>query len=382
MISGWTEEHDELREVARRFLADKSSSEAVRAQADEGAAGDPAVWRQMAEQLGLQGLVIPEEYGGAGMGPIELGVVLEEMGRSLYVGPYFSTIALATQTLTSCADEAARERWLPGIADGSLTATVAIADDAFTFDAGSVATTATEVRVESGPVWTLTGTKAFVIDGATADLVLVAARVGAEIGLFAVEGDVRGLTREPLPTVDVTRAVARLELDRVPATRIAGDATSVLARAGDLAAAALSAEQIGGAAAALEMAVEYAKIRVQFDRPIGSFQAIKHRCADLLLAVESGRSAAFFASALLADDDPEAPVAASVAQAWCSDAYTKSSRENIQIHGGIGYTWECDAHLYLRRATASDVLLGAPAAHRARIADLVGMRHDSDRPDA
>lgn len=373
MISGWTEEHDELREVARRFLADKSSSEAVRAQADAGAAGDPAVWRQMAEQLGLQGLVIPEEYGGAGMGPIELGVVLEEMGRSLYVGPYFSTIALATQTLTCCADEAARERWLPGIADGSLTATVAIADDAFTFDAGSVATTATEVRVESGPVWTLTGTKAFVIDGATADLVLVAARVGAEIGLFAVEGDVRGLTREPLPTVDVTRAVARLELDRVPATRIAGDATSVLARAGDLAAAALSAEQIGGAAAALEMAVEYAKIRVQFDRPIGSFQAIKHRCADLLLAVESGRSAAFFASALLADDDPEAPVAASVAQAWCSDAYTKSSRENIQIHGGIGYTWECDAHLYLRRATASDVLLGAPAAHRARIADLVGM---------
>lgn len=373
MISGWTEEHDELREVVRRFLADKSSSEAVRAQADAGAAGDLAVWRQMAEQLGLQGLAIPEEYGGAGMGPVELGVVLEEMGRALYVGPYFSTVALAAQTLTSCDDPAAREAWLPGIADGSVTATVAVADDAFTFATDSVVTTATETPGESAPDWTLTGTKAFVVDGATADLVLVAARVGAEIGLFAVEGDARGLTREPLPTVDVTRAVVRLELDQVAATRIAGDARAVLARAGDLAAAALAAEQVGGAAAALEMAVEYAKIRVQFDRPIGSFQAIKHRCADLLLAVESGRSAAFFAAALLAEEDAEGPVAASVAQAWCSDAYSQASRENIQIHGGIGYTWECDAHLYLRRATASDVLLGAPAAHRARIADLVGM---------
>jgi alkylation response protein AidB-like acyl-CoA dehydrogenase len=373
MISGWTEEHDELREVARRFLTDKSSSEAVRAQIDNAAAGDVAVWRQLAEQLGLPGLAIPEEYGGAGMGPVELGVVLEEMGRALYVGPFFSTVALAAQTLTSCTDDDARARWLPGIADGSVTATVAIADDAFTFDTSALVTTATEVRGESGPVWTLTGTKAFVLDGATADLVLVAARVGDEVGLFAVEGSALGLTREPLATVDLTRAVARLELDRVAATRIAGDIGAVLGRAGDLAAAALSAEQVGGAAAALEMAVEYAKIRVQFDRPIGSFQAIKHRCADLLLAVESGRSAAFFAAALLADDDPEGPVAASVAQAWCSSAYSRASRENIQIHGGIGYTWECDAHLHLRRATASDVLLGAPAAHRARIADLLGM---------
>ncbi len=369
MISGWTEEHDELREVARRFLADKSSSEAVRAQAELGATGDTAVWRQMAEQLGLQGLVVPEQYGGAGMGPVELGVVLEEMGRTLYVGPFFSTVALAAQTLTSCSDESTRERWLPGIADGSITATVAIADDAFTFDTSAVSTTATPV----GATWTLNGTKQFVVDGATADLVLVAARAGDEIGLFAVEGPATGLTREPLPTVDITRAVARLDLVDVAATRIEGDAGEILARAGDLAAAALAAEQVGGAAAALEMAVEYAKIRVQFDRPIGSFQAIKHRCADLLLEVESGRSAAFFAAALLADDDSEGPVAASVAQAWCSAAYSRASRENIQIHGGIGYTWECDAHLHLRRATASDVLLGAPAAHRARIADLVGM---------
>ncbi|MCW2866679.1 MAG: acrC5 [Marmoricola sp.] len=373
MISGWTEEHDELREVVRRFLAGKSSSDAVRAQIDAGAVGDPAVWRQLAEQLGLQGLAVPEEHGGAGMGPVELGVVLEEMGRALYVGPFFSTVALATQTLTSCSDAAAHQRWLPGIANGSVTATVAIADDSFTFDTSALTTTATELPGGSGPGWTLSGTKAFVVDGATADMVLVAARVRDEVGLFVVEGSALGLTREPLPTVDLTRAVARLELDRVGATRITGDVESALARAGDLAAAALAAEQIGGASAALDMAVEYAKIRVQFDRPIGSFQAIKHRCADLFLAVESGRSAAFFAAALLAEEDPEGPVAASVAQAWCSPAYSRASRENIQIHGGIGYTWECDAHLHLRRATASEVLLGAPAAHRSRIADLVGM---------
>jgi alkylation response protein AidB-like acyl-CoA dehydrogenase len=370
MISGWTEEHDELREVARRFLAEKSSSEAVRAQAEQGATGDPTVWRQMAEQLGLQGIVVPEEQGGAGMGPVELGVVLEEMGRALYVGPFFSTVALAAQTLTSCSDGAARERWLPGIADGSITATVAIADGALTFDVAAVTTTATQTAAGT---WTLSGTKQFVIDGATADLVLVAARAGDEVGLFAVDGAAAGLDRDPLPTIDSTRAVARLDLNDVVATRIDGDANVILARAGDLAAAALAAEQIGGAAAALEMAVEYAKIRVQFDRPIGSFQAIKHNCADRLLEVESGRSAAFFAAALLADEDSEGPVAASVAQAWCSTAYSRASRENIQIHGGIGYTWECDAHLHLRRATASDVLLGAPAAHRARIADLVGM---------
>jgi alkylation response protein AidB-like acyl-CoA dehydrogenase len=367
MISGWTEEHDELRDVVRRFLADRSSSEAVRAQAEAGAAGDPAVWRQLAEQLGLTGLAIPEEHGGAGMGPVELGVVLEEMGRTLYVGPYLSTVALAGQTLTAAGEAGAP--WLPGIADGSLTATVAVSDRALSFDTSDVAVGA----VEASEGWTLTGTKAYVVDGATAGLILIAAKAGDELALFAVEGDAAGVTRTPVPTVDITRAVARVELDAAPAVRLDCDAEAVLARASDLAAAALAAEQVGGASAALEMAVEYAKMRVQFGRPIGSFQAIKHQCADLLLQVESGRNAAFFAAALLAEGDDEGPVAASVAQAWCSTAYTRTSKQNIQIHGGIGYTWEHDSHLHLRRATASDVLLGAPRAHRSRIADLVGM---------
>ncbi|WP_197517879.1 acyl-CoA dehydrogenase family protein [Mycobacterium sp. E796] len=373
MISGWTEEHDELRAVLRRFLADKAPLSAAHAAAEGDATGDAAVWAQMAHQMGLQGLVVPELYGGSGGGPVELGVVMEEMGRALYVGPFYSTVALAAQTLVCIDDEVARRRWLPEIAAGTLTATVAVADDALTFDTATVATTAAESDVVDGAAWTVTGVKEFVVDGATADLILVAARVGEQMGLFAVAGDAPGLQRDPVPTIDFTRAVARVSLDGAAAVRVGGDVTEVLSRAGDLATAALAAEQIGGAGAALDMAVEYAKMRVQFDRPIGTFQAIKHRCADLLVAVESGRSAAFFAAALLAENDPDGALAASVAKAWCSAAYTKASKENIQFHGGIGYTWECDAHLYLRRATASDVNLGAPAVHRRRIAELVEM---------
>ncbi|CAN5545987.1 acyl-CoA dehydrogenase family protein [soil metagenome] len=355
MITGWTEDHDELRAVVRRFLADRSPSEAVRAAAEAGAAGDRDVWAQMAEQLGLQGLAVAEEHDGAGMGPVELGVVLEELGRVLYVGPYLSTVAFAGQALTASGDAEAQARWLPGIAAGALTATVALSES--------------DVEATSDTV--LSGTARFVVDGATAGLVLLF--VGDS--LYAVDttaGDPAGLTRRPQPTVDPTRALADLYLVDVPAERIAG-ADDLRSRVTDLAAAALAAEQVGGASAALDMAVGYAKERVQFGRPIGSFQAIKHACADLLIAVESARSAAFFAAVLLADGDPEGPVAASVAQSWCSASYTKAAKQHIQVHGGLGYTWEHDAHLHLKRAKVSELLLGSPVEHRARIADLVGI---------
>ncbi|MCF8587311.1 acyl-CoA/acyl-ACP dehydrogenase [Gordonia sp. HY366] len=353
--------------MVRRFLAETSPTERVRELAEAGAAGDPVVWRQMASQLGLQGIAIPEQYGGSGMGPVELGVVMEELGRALYVGPFFSTVVLAGQTLTTCSDEAAQARWLPGIADGSLTATVAISDRDLGFDPTSVSTSAK--RGASG--WVVSGTKRFVVDGATADLILIAARADDGIGLFAVDGSDPAVRAAAVGTLDSTRAVATVELVQAPATRIDADGLDTIARSAGLAAAALAAEQIGGASAALDASVEYAGIRVQFERPIGSFQAIKHRCADLLVQIESGRSAAFFAAALLADGDPEGAVAVSAAAAWCSTAYSKASKENIQFHGGIGYTWECDAHLHLRRATVSTVVLGSPAEHRARIADLM-----------
>jgi alkylation response protein AidB-like acyl-CoA dehydrogenase len=214
-----------------------------------------------------------------------------------------------------------------------------------------------------------------VLDGHTASLILVAARAGDGIGLFAVEGSASGLTRTPLSTMDQTRKQARLELSGVPARLIGseGDGWRILGKTLDLAAIALAAEQVGGAQLCLEMAVQYAKDRVQFGRPIGSFQAIKHKCADMLLEVESAKSAAYYAGWAAAEDNDEVPVVASLAKAYCSDAYFHAAAENIQIHGGIGFTWEHDAHLYFKRAKSSELLFGDPAYHRELLAQRIGL---------
>ncbi|WP_067855895.1 acyl-CoA dehydrogenase family protein [Nocardia shimofusensis] len=370
MSGGPTEEHEELRGVVRRFLSEKSDLTRARALVEAGEYRDEAVWTQLAGQLMVQGIAVPERYGGAGYGPVELGIVLEEMGRFLSVAPYFATVALAGQLLTSCSDAAARETWLPGIASGSMTATVAIGDDTGEIAADAVTT----VAEREGDGWRLTGTKRFVIDGTTADLLIVAALTDGVVTLFTVAGGATGVRREPLPNLDPTRPLATVEFSGAPAVRIADDATTLLPRVADLAAAALAAEQAGGAAAALDTAVEYARVRVQFDRPIGSFQAIKHRCADLLLEVESARNAAFAATSLLATGDPEGPLAASLAAAWARRTFTHVAKENIQILGGIGFTWEHDAHLFLKRAKAGEMLLGTTARHRARVGALAGIR--------
>jgi len=367
----FTEEQEELRASVRRFLTDKADSEAVRRWAESDEGYDAALWQQMAGQLGLQGLAVPEEFGGAGYGLVELGIVLEEMGRTLLPGPFFGSVLLAGQALLHAGDEEYRARWLPGIAEGTLTATVAISEEQGGSALESIATTAT--RADAG--WSLSGTKMFVVDGASADLVLVVARADDGLGLFAVEGNAAGVTRTRLDALDMTRRLGRVELADAPAQRISGDgdATELVQRVLDLAVVGLAHEQVGGAAKCLETAVEYAKIRVQFDRPIGSFQAIKHKCADLLLRVESARSAAYSAAWAAAEDLDGLPVAAALAGSYCSEAYTHAAKENIQIHGGIGYTWEHDAHLYLKRAKSSELLFGTPGRHRARLADLVGI---------
>lgn len=356
-------EHDELRSSVRRFLTDKSPGEAVRHWMASEDGFDPAVWRVTAEQLGLTGLAVPEEYGGAGGGPAELGVVLEETGRALLPSPFFATVALAGQALTEAGPDAAR--WLAGIADGSLTATLAVAEEAGSWRPDDVS-----AIVAGGK---LSGTKMFVIDGASAALLLVIARDEAGLGLFAVEGATPQVTRTRLDTLDPTRRLGRLDFDGAPAMRVGSPGEDFVRRVLDLAVVALAAEQVGGAQACLDAAVEYAKVRVQFGRPIGTFQAIKHKCADVLLRVESARSAARHAAAIAAGDPAELPVAAALAAAYCAEAYTYAAKENIQIHGGIGYTWEHDAHLHLRRAKSSEQLFGAPAAHRARLAALTGI---------
>ncbi|MEW1826792.1 acyl-CoA dehydrogenase family protein [Streptomyces sp. NPDC088196] len=363
----FTEEQEQLRTTLRRFLADKAPSAAVRRAMDSDEGYDSRLWRQMADQLGLHGLALPEAYGGFGGGPVELGIVLEELGRVLLPSPYFATVALAGQALAASNDEAAKARWLPAIADGSTTATLALAEENGSWQLEDIETSAGH--------GTVSGTKMFVVDGHTADLILVVARTDTGPALFAVDGDAPGVTRTRLETLDPTRRLARVDLEAAPARRVGpdGDASAYLRTVLDLVAVALAAEQVGGAQACLDAAVAYAKVRVQFGRPIGSFQAIKHKCADLLVQVEGARSAADHAAAVAAEGSSELPVSAALAAACCADAFTHAAKENIQIHGGIGYTWEHDAHLYLKRAKSSEQLFGGPATHRARLADLVGI---------
>jgi len=366
MSMTFTEEQDEFRTSVRRFLEQKSSSADVRRLMETDEGYDPAVWQQMAGQLGLQGLALPEEYGGSGYGFIEQIAVLEEMGRALLCAPYFSSVVLAGTAVVQSGDDAANMDLLPGIADGSAIATLAWVENPAEWGTGSLSTTAKR----AGGGYTIDGTKTLVLDGHTASLILVVARAGGGPSLFAVDASASGLTRRKLETLDLTRKVAALEFAATPARLISdeGAAAGILERTLRLAAVALAAEQVGAAQKCLDMSVEYAKLRVQFGRPIGSFQAIKHKCADMLLEVESARSAAYYAAWAAADGSDELPLLASLAKAYCSDAFANAATESIQIHGGIGFTWEHDAHLYYRRAKSAEQFLGSPAEHRDLLA--------------
>jgi alkylation response protein AidB-like acyl-CoA dehydrogenase len=357
-----SDEQEELRRTVRDFLDKKSPEGEVRRLMDTTDGYDPAVWAQMGEQLGLQGLAIPEALGGSGYGFVELAVVLEEMGRRLLCAPYFSTVVLAASALLLSGDDAAQKEHLPGIATGATVATLACTEEGGRWDEAGVNATATPV--DGG--WVVSGVKTHVLDGHVADLLLVSARTAAGVSLFAVRGDAAGLTRTPLTTLDQTRKQARIELVDTPAALVGvdGGGWAVVEQVVERAAVGLAAEQVGGAQRAMEMAVDYAKERVQFGRPIGSFQAIKHKCANLLVEVESARSAAMYASWCAAEGNAELTRAAAMAKSYCSEAYSHAAGENIQIHGGIGFTWEHPAHLYFKRATTSEVLFGGPAHWR------------------
>ncbi|GLW64272.1 acyl-CoA dehydrogenase [Actinomadura rubrobrunea] len=366
-----TEELRELRDTLRRFFADASPSARVRRlmATDEGY--DPRIWAQMAGQLGLQGLAVPERFGGAGYGMRELAVVMEEMGRALVCAPFLSSVVLAGYALLGSGDEDAARDLLPGIADGSAIAALAWMEDE-RWDPDRVRTAA---RPAPGG-WVLDGAKTYVLDGGIADLILVVADREGRRALFAVRGDADGLARTPLPTLDQTRKMARLEFRGAPARPVGAYDPRVM----DLAAVALAAEQLGGMQRALEMTVEYVKVRRQFGRPIGSFQAVKHRCADMFVLVESARSAVAHAADVADGAPEELPVAAALAQAYCSEAFFRVAAETVQLHGGIGFTWEHDAHLYFKRAASSRELLGSPAAHRRRLAELVGITGAAPAP--
>lgn len=358
--------------MVREFLTARSPESETRRLMATTDGYDRDAWSQMAGQMGWQGLAIPEEYGGSGFSFVELALVLEEMGRALLCAPYFSTVVMAANVLVHGATEVEKKEFLPDIAEGKTIATLAFSEESGRWDERGI-------RMQGSPSrdggWTLKGTKQLVLDGHTADLVLVAARTNGGVSLFAVDGDASGLARTPLPTLDQTRKQACLHFDNTPARLIGeeGRGWPVLEQVLGVATVALAAEQLGGAQRVLDMAVDYAKVRVQFGRPIGSFQAIQHKCADMLLEVESAKSAVRYAAWCAAELNDELPVMAAMAKAYCSEVFFHCAAENIQIHGGIGFTWEHPAHLYFKRAKSSMLMLGDPTHQRALMAKSMGL---------
>jgi acyl-CoA dehydrogenase len=358
-----TTEQRDLAEAVGDLLVKRSpESEVRRLMADE-AGYDHAVWAELAE-MGLTGLVIPEEYGGAGAGSVELGVVMEQMGATLLCAPYLSTAVLAANLIVALADTNECTEVLPRIAAGDLIATVAFAEPGSARPPEKSRTTARP----DGSGWRLSGAKTFVLDAMTAQRLYVAA--GAEV--FAVERGAPGLTVTPLATVDQTRKQGHLTLSDTPARLVgaAGAGAAALDEALDRASVALLGEQAGAAMRAMEMSTDYARTRFQFGRAIGSFQAVKHMCADMLLEAQSALSAARHVAAAFDAADPDRYADLALAQAYCSDSFVSVAAATIQVHGGIGFTWEHPAHLYLRRARTDAQLFGDPAWHRERYVRL------------
>ncbi len=366
MQFAFSDEQEQLRDALRRFLAEQSPATEVRRLMATEEGYDAEVWRRLCTDLALGGVHIPEEYGGQGFTFQELAIVAEEMGRALLCAPYFSSTVLAATAILNAGSEADKAELLPPIASGERRAALAVAEPDGRWDAQGIYATAEGGR--------LNGSKSFVVDGHSADLLIVVARASGTFGtdglaFYAVDGSAPGVSRRLLETVDPTRKLARIELADVPARLIGNpdDAAAALARTLELAAVALASEMVGGAQALLESAVDYANLRLQFGRPIGSFQAVKHRCADLLLEVELAKSAAYQAAHAAATGDADLPALASLAKAAASDAYIRAAKDCIQIHGGIGFTWDNDTHLWYKRAKSSEAFLGSADEHRERL---------------
>ncbi|TQM11239.1 acyl-CoA dehydrogenase family protein [Pseudonocardia kunmingensis] len=362
MTTTTSAERVEFRAALRGLFAERSPDEHVRRFVD-GGPYDRGLWSLLAAQAGLAGILVPEELGGQGLTHVESGVALQEAARALVPAPVLSTAVLVPTAVLAAGDETAAKRILPGIADGSTIATLALDD----------ASGETTCATGGGSTWQLTGHKVGLLDGPLAGILLVVARVGEEVGLFAVDSGEPGVECEDVDVLDLTRRQSRLRLTRAAAVRLGGDYTAGLTRLRHVAAVAAAAEQLGLAERLLEIAVDYARTREQFGRPIGSFQAVQHLCADMFVLVECSRAAVD--AALRAVDGPPDELAdvAAVAKVYCSRAATSVAESTIQVLGGIGYTWEHPAHLYLRRAKTLEQLFGDPHHHRDALAELHGL---------
>jgi alkylation response protein AidB-like acyl-CoA dehydrogenase len=366
VVFEFSDEQRSLREVTRRFLVEVSPESEVRRVMASDLGYDEGVWQQLTQELGFMALVVPEEHGGSGAGMVELAIVLDEMGRSLLCAPFLSS-SLATLAIVVSGDDDAAAELLPGLAEGSVLGTIALVADS--------AVTLPVTATESPSGWVLTGDLQHVLDGASADLVVVAAQTIAGPMPFVVDTSADGVHRSALTPFDRTRRLARLSFASALARPLGGweGGRDSLARIRDLVSVAIAAECAGGASRVLEQSVAYAKDRVQFGRPIGSFQAIKHLCADTLLDVESARSAAYYAAWAAAEDSEELSLVAPLAHAFTTDTFLEAASTNIQVHGGIAFTWEHPAHLYYRRAKSSRQLFGDSDLHRERLAVGLGL---------
>lgn len=383
MEFAFTEEQEMIRDTAAAFLAEASDSEAVRRAMATEAGYDPELWSRICSEMYWQAIHIPEQYGGMGLGYVELVAMMEQMGRHILCSPFFSTVCLAANALLVAGNEEQKTRYLGQLCEGGLTATLAYNGGSSRWDAGAV--TATWRRDEGSFI--LNGDYRYVIDGHTSNLLIVAAREeGSDgeqgISLFLLPADTTGVSREWLPTMDQARKQASVSLSDVSVSETAlmgeaGQGWPALAKTVDLAAIALAAEQVGGAQKVLDMAVEYTSERVQFGRTIASYQAVKHKAADMMLKAEVARSAAYYGACVAQEaleQGPlaaELPEAASVAKSYCSDIYFANAGDALQLFGGVGFTWEYDVHLYLKRAKSSEHLFGNGAMHRERIAGIL-----------
>lgn len=366
MSSDLTEEQGELVSFLRSLLAQRSDSAAVRAAMASADGWDRALWRVLCEEIGAASLAIPEEFGGAGFTAVETHLVLEELGYALTPSPYLASVGIAAPALLASGAAAACERVLPGIADGSSIATLAWADAAGNFDP---VTTAVTARQQDG--WVLDGESPLVLDGLAADVVLAIAQTPGGPGLFLVDA-AASVERVATPALDPTLRLATLRFDGTPAELLSSE-TAVFETTRTAALSAIAALQTGAAARGLDMTVTYAGQRRQFGRLIGSFQALKHRMADMHVRVETARTASRAAARAIAEDAPEAAEAAALAKSWCGESLDLVAGETIQLHGGIGITWEHDAHLVFKRAHALRQLFGTPERQRERLAVELGL---------
>lgn len=379
----FTDEQEMIRDTAAAFLAEVSGSEAVRRAMATEQGYEDALWSRLCGEMYWQAIHIPEQYGGMGLGYVELVAMMEQMGRYLLCAPFFSTVCMAANALLVAGSEEQKSHWLGELCEGNLTATVAFNGGSNGWDADSI----TATWRKEGDAYVLDGDYRYVIDGHTAGLLVVAAREAGSTGeqgisLFLVSADTGGVTRKWLPTVDQARKQASINLQGVRVGSDAvmnepGQAWPLLAKVIDLATIALTAEQLGGSQQLLDMTVEYTSERVQFNRTIASFQAVKHKAADMMLKTEVARSGVYYAACVaqeaLSDGElaHELPEAASVAKSYCSDAYFANAGDAIQLFGGVGFTWEYDVHLYFKRAKSSEHMFGSGAQHRERLASMV-----------